>query len=251
MMRAVIIDDEFNSLRSLELLITQFVPDLKVVATSSDPGKGIDLVHNYRPDIVFLDIHMPSMNGFELLEHLDFRDFHLIFTTAHSEYGLKAIKQSAVDYLLKPVDLEELEKAVERIKVSMQKKSDLPEIIRFLKQLHDLQDTKITIPVKNGFEHLVPNDIVYIEANSNNSLVTCLNGETMTSYKILKDYELMLCKENRPFIRINNSYIININHVTSYLREDGGYAVMQRKKTIPISKLKKDQFFKAVNFFSQ
>lgn len=251
MMRAVIIDDEHNSLRSLELLILQFVPELKVVATASDPLIGISLINDYRPDVVFLDINMPNINGFELLEKLDYRSFHLVFTTAHSEYGIRAIKQGATDYLLKPVDLEELEIVVGKIKQSIQKSQALPDMLSALNQIREPQEAKVVIPVKNGFEYMSPKEIVYIEASSSRSLVHCANGNRMMAYKALKDYELLLCRGNASFIRINNSFIVNLNYVTRYMKEDGGYVVLQDKKTIPVSKFKKDQFLRLINFFPQ
>src|SRR5471030_515650 len=105
MLHAVIIDDEIYGVKSLELLIQKFVEDVKVVATTTNPVEGIDIINNYRPDIVFLDISMPVLDGFQLLENLNYKKFCLVFTTAHREYGLKALRKNAIDYLLKPVDI--------------------------------------------------------------------------------------------------------------------------------------------------
>lgn len=114
MIHAILVDDEPRVLRSLELLIQKFVPEIKVVATTSEPEKAVELIDDYRPDVVFLDISMPGMNGFEMLEKLTFRNFHLVFTTAHEEYAIQAIRQSALDYLLKPVDAGELKKSLRK-----------------------------------------------------------------------------------------------------------------------------------------
>src|SRR5829696_6483708 len=114
MIHAILVDDEIRVLRGLELLIEKFVPEIKVVASVSDPKRAVELINDYRPDMVFLDISMPGMDGFEMLEKLTYRDFHLVFTTAHEEYAIQAIRQSAFDYLLKPIKTAELKKVVER-----------------------------------------------------------------------------------------------------------------------------------------
>ena len=247
MLHAVIIVDELNGMRSLELLITKFINGVNIVAATTDPLQGVELINNYRPDVVFLDIQMPNLSGFELLEKLRFREFYLVFTTAHSEYGLRAIKQSATDYLLKPVGLLELEQAVARINNKIQEKQRVPDAFEGLRQIYESQRIRIAIPVKAGVEYLLPNDIAFMEANSNSTIVHCAEGEKLLAYKTLKEYELQLCKTELSFIRIHNSFIINLNHVTRYLKEDGGYAVLQGKKTIPVSQHKKEQFLKLIN----
>ncbi|MES2680155.1 MAG: LytTR family DNA-binding domain-containing protein [Bacteroidota bacterium] len=248
MIHAVLIDDEYNGLKSLELLIEKFVADVKVVASTIDPLKGVELINNYRPDIVFLDINMPNLNGFELLKKLEFSAFHLIFTTAHREYALKAIKESATDYLLKPIDATDLNLAVEKVKQKISEKQKQPDALDILKHIYEIQDTRVSLPTKTAIEYVSPNDIVYIEAFSNYAVVFLRNGKEFTVYKALKDYEQQLCKNELAFIRIHNSYIINVNYVTRYLKDDGGYAVIQSRKSIPISKNKKEAFLKLINF---
>ena len=249
MLHAIIIDDEPSGLRSLELLLEKFVPGVKLVAQTTSGTEGIKLINNYRPDIVFLDIYMPGLNGFDLLEKLEFRNFHLIFTTAYEEYALKAIKQSATDYLLKPVDPEDLKNAVTKVMQKKKEKENAPDIFKLTKEITELtekQSTKIALPGKNGIQFVAPEDITYIEANSNHSIVTLSNDNTVTVTKALKDYEAQLCTKNSTFIRIHNSFIINFNYVTKYLKEDGGYAVIKNKKNIPLSKNKKEEFLKLI-----
>lgn len=117
-MHAIIVDDEFNGIKVLELLIKKHFPDIKVVATTTDSIDGVVLINNFRPDIVFLDISMPGLSGFDLIEKLEYKNFHLIFTTAHREFAIKAIKKSATDYLLKPVDPDDLIASIERVKAT-------------------------------------------------------------------------------------------------------------------------------------
>jgi two-component system LytT family response regulator len=247
MLHAIIIDDELNGLRSMELLIKKFVPDIKIVALTTDPLEGIQMINNYRPDIVFLDIYMPNLNGFEVLEKLEFRNFHLLFTTAHQEFALKAIKQSATDYLLKPVDPEDLNRAIEKIKLKIRDRLELPDVFNILKELSDIQNLRIPVPTKIGVEYVTPKDILYIEAESNNSVVFLSSGSSINVTWPLKEYEALLCKNGMYFMRIHNSYVVNLNYVTRYLKEEGGSIVMNDKKAIPISKQKKEKFLDFIN----
>lgn len=247
MLHAVIIDDEANGVRSLELLIQKFVPDVKVISSTTNSVEGIDIINNFRPDIVFLDINMPVLNGFQLLDNVEYKNFCLIFTTAHREYGLKALKRSATDYLLKPVDIEELKMAVSRVKKKIATNQPLPDITDLLQELSSLEKIKISLPGKFFIEYVSPASIIYIEAHSNTSRVSLSGEVNFEATKPLKDFESILCKSGSYFMRIHNSFIINLHHVVRYLREDGGYVVMKGKKTIPISKNKKDTFLKAIN----
>jgi two-component system, LytTR family, response regulator len=248
MLRAIIIDDEYNGVRSLELLLQKFISDVKVVASTIQPLRGVELINNYRPDVVFMDINMPNLNGFQVLESLEFRNFYLVFTTAHREYGLQAIKQDAIDYLLKPIGTQDIKETIEKIKKKIGEKQKAPDVFHLLKELAVAQSPKIALPGKDKIEYIAISDIVYIEANSNSTNLL-LDGESelLATSRSLKEYEDILCKEDASFIRIHNSYIINVNFATKYLKEDGGYVVMKEKKTIPISKQKKDEFMKMIN----
>jgi len=246
MLHALIIDDEENGIISLSLLIKRVVPEIKIVATTVYAPRGITLINDFRPDIVFLDINMPDLNGFELLEKIEYKKFHLIFTTAHEEYALKAIKKSAVDYLLKPIGTEDLIKAIEKVKLKIKQNHQLPDTFALLKELGESQKQKVTVPSKSGIDMVAISEIMYIEANSNSTIVTFMDGKQLSSSKSLKEYESHL-SENNDFIRVLNSFIINIHGVAKYVKVDGGYAVMQNKKSISVSKQKKDEFLKRIN----
>lgn len=248
MLHALIIDDEENGVVSLELILKKYAPEIKLAAKTTSALKGIELINTYRPDIVFLDINMPNLNGFELLEKIEYRKFHLIFTTAHEEYALKAIKQNALDYLLKPIDGDDLKKAIEKVKKNLEEDNSVAKALAFLHALRDKDEIKISVPGKDGIEIVQANEVMYIEASSNHSVVVLKNGEKHQVNKSLKEYETQICLEGTKFIRIHNSFIINVNHVTRYLPEDGGYAVVGGEKTVPISKIKKDEFLKMINF---
>jgi two-component system, LytTR family, response regulator len=247
MLHALIIDDEENGLKSLELLIEKFIPEIKVVATTSEALKSVELINNYRPDIVFLDINMPNLNGFEVLDKLSFRNFHLIFTTAHEEYALRAIKQRAIDYLLKPIDAEELRTAVIKVKKVISEKKEFPDALSLLSSLNEQATVRVSVPTKTRIDLVSANEILYIEADSNNASITFTNGNQTKVTRSLKEYEETLCTKDGNFMRIHNSFIINVDYITRYIKEDGGYAVLGNKKSIPISKQKKEEFLKRIN----
>jgi two-component system LytT family response regulator len=247
MLHALIVDDEENGLRSLELLIKKFTPEIKVVAMTTEAIKSVELINNYRPDVVFLDINMPNMNGFEVLDKISFKNFHLIFTTAHEEYALRAIKQRAIDYLLKPIDGDDLRAAVVKVQKAIKQKLAVPDALRLLSELNEPEIIRVSVPTKAGVDLVSASEILYIEADSNNASITFANGNQTKVTRSLKEYEEMLCIKDGGFIRIHNSFIINVNYVTRYLKEDGGYAVLDNKKSIPVSKQKKDEFLKRIN----
>jgi two-component system LytT family response regulator len=250
MLRAIIVDDELNGIKSLELLIKKFVPGLTIVASTTDATEGKDLINTLQPDIVFLDINMPVLNGFELLEALTHRNFYLVFTTAHQEYGLKAIKQSATDYLLKPIGEKDILDTVARVNQKIKAKLDAPDVKKLLGEIINLKNTKVPLPGKKTIEYVTPAEILYLEAESSSTRVVLTSLESVLAHKPMKEYEQILCRDGLHFIRIHNSYIINVNYVSRYLKEDGGYVVMPGRKTIPVSKQKKEEFLAAINFTS-
>ncbi len=246
MIHAIVIDDEYNGIRSLELMLAKYAPDVKVVATATDPYEGIGLINNYRPDVVFLDISMPGISGFELLDALVYKNFFLVFTTAHEEYGLKALKNNALDYLLKPVSAAELEQAIQKIKNRMQSRPDMSSVFGLLREVLSQPRVRIPLPTKMSTEYVEAKEILYIEGRSNSSVVNLVSGNTVKVSVTLKVYEQLLCKPHMQFIRIHNSYIINVDHATRYLKSEGGFVVIQNKKNIPVSKHKKEEFLKMI-----
>lgn len=242
MIHAVIIDDEEHGIKSLELLLEKFCPDVTVVGKSSDPRKGIDLINKHKPEIVFLDIYMPELNGFDVLEQLNFRNFYLIFTTAYREFALKALKSNAFDYLLKPIDWEELQKAVEKVKTKKSHNNKIAELLQLINNAGNANGVKVLLPTKTGVERVMSTEISYIEAQSNYSFVQLVGKTSYTTTKSLKEYEEQLCSDNHKFYRVQHSFIVNINEVVRYTKEDGGYISMRDGKKIPVSKFHKKEF---------
>lgn len=248
MIHAVLIDDEINGLKSLELLLEGLKDRVKVVGTTTDALQGIEMINIYRPDIVFLDISMPNLDGFEVLERLTFKNFDLVFTTAYRKFALRALKLGAMDYLLKPVDRKELYATVNRIADKIVAGQTKPDIYGILKQFNETNKMRILIPSRKTTEYVNPSDIVYIEANSNTSLVSLTNDQIIEVTTNLKGFEQQLCSREIGFMRVHHSYIINIDYVTRYIKDDGGFATLRGKKTIPVSRPKKEEFLKAINF---
>lgn len=238
----VIIDDEVNGVRTLELMLEQFAPEVKVVATSTSAREGVEIINNYRPELVFLDINMPELNGFDLLDLIEHKNFYLIFSTAHQEYALRALKINASDYLLKPIVLEELLSAVDKVKLKIEQNLKIPDIYDVLSGLMEVRNMRIVLPSKSNIEYVSPSDIVYIEADSNSSQVMLRSGNLVKANYSLKEYEEQLCGKPLFFMRVHHSFIVNLHYVTRYVKEDGGYVVIQGKKSIPLSKQKKSEF---------
>ncbi len=248
MIHAIIVDDEINGLRSLQLLLEEFSNEIKIVNLTNNAYEAVDMINNFRPDVVFMDISMPQLNGFEVLERLEFKNFYLVFTTAHKKFALTAIKYGATDYILKPIDKKELEACIKKIQHKIQEQGVRPDVFEMLKFINEKNNFKVHLPTKKGIEYVIPRNIIYIEANSNYSIVSLTNGQNVQVTNALKDFELQLCKKDFNFIRVHHSYIINIDYVTRYIKDDGGLAVLKGIKKIPISRQKKDEFLTLINF---
>jgi len=245
-LKAIIIDDEERSRQSLKQKISLHCTDVEVIAECENGEQGIQMIEEEKPDIVFLDVEMPRMNGFTMLQQLGNRNFELIFTTAYDHYAIRAIKFSALDYLVKPVEIQELQQAIEIIK---QKRKQNTNNERLETLLHNLmqeknQSGRIAIPSIEGLQFVEISDIIYLEADSNYTVVYIKPSQKITVSKTLKDFEELL--PNTVFIRIHHSWIINKNHIQKYLKVEGGQVVMINGKTLNVTRRKKDEFMKDV-----
>ncbi len=244
-MRAILVDDELNSLQNLQQKLEGFCPDVAIVAITQKPEEGILLIRQHQPDVVFLDIEMPRMSGFRMLEQLGDYDFDIIFTTAYNHYSIDAIRISAFDYLVKPIGIEELQHAVERLSKSLHKQTK--EKIDILKKsLNDSrsQEDKIAISTSEGIEFIPIKNIIHIESKSNYSKIFLIDNKSMMVTKILKDFEEMLLPYN--FYRVHNSHLINLTYIQKYVRSEGGHVMLQDGTLIDISRRKKEEFLKMI-----
>ncbi len=248
MLRAVIVDDEHKSRENLKNLLEEFCDGVEVIGLAQNVKEGIEFIDNLHPDLVFLDIQMQGETGFDLLEHYRKFDFGVIFTTAHSEYAIRAIRFSAIDYLLKPIDIEELQLAVKKAGElagqESQFKNKLEVLLQNLKP-DNKTNYKIALPTTNGLVFIKIHDILYCQGESNYTIIHIAGDKKYMVSKTLKDYEEMLSEYN--FFRIHKSYLINLNEIKEYVRGDGGYVVMNNQKMLDVSKRKKESFLAKIN----
>jgi two-component system, LytTR family, response regulator len=243
--KAILIDDELNSLQNLKNKLEGFCPDINVVAISQKPEEGIELIKQKSPDVVFLDIEMPRMSGFRMLEELGDYDFDIIFTTAYNHYSIDAIRISAFDYLIKPIGIEELQQAVARLK-KIHYRHNKERIDVLSKSLSDYksQENKIAINTSEGIEFIPIKDIIHIESKSNYSYIYLTDKRNLLITKTLKEFDDILTPYN--FFRAHNSHLINLHYLHKYVRSDGGYVVLQDGTVIYISRRKKEEFLKLI-----
>lgn len=229
MFRAVIIDDELAGINSLKLMIGKLTNEIKVVATASEPEKGIDLINDYKPEIVFLDISMPGMNGFELLRRVGHKNFKLIFTTAHEEYAVEAIRNKAVDYLLKPLDADELKACIDNL---LSESNEIKETLKF--------PGLIELSVKDGIIFIRPHDIVRLEAAGSYTRFHLVNSVKHLASRTLKEYEQLL--DPNLFYRCHNSHIVNLTKVVKLLSREGLFVQMSDGSLAEVARRNKDAF---------
>ncbi len=241
MLKIVIVDDENDALEALEWKLNRYIDNVEIIKCIS-PLKSIDIINKTEPDIVFLDIQMPEMDGFTLLENLTNRKFNLIFTTAHDEFALKAIKVSAIDYLLKPVDKDELMEAID--KIQQQKKGALLEdkLQMLLGNINETNSDKINISADGKVYLLDRNDVIMLKSDKSYTTLYLTNEQQIVVSKTLKEVEKKF--QFPQFFRVHNSYLINLTHVKEYLKGLGGELIMSNGYTAAISRNKKAELFK-------
>lgn len=235
----IIVEDELHSRESLRNLLRDYCKGTEVVSLCDNIDDGLREIQIKKPDLLFLDIEMPGGTGFDLLEQLRRFDFEVIFTTAFEHYALKAIKFSALDYLLKPIDVDELMEAVEKV---MQKKEQEKENLKLRSLLENFNKSKtdhtITLATAEGLEFICVSDIFYCEASGSYTKFHLTNNNKLLVSKHLKEYELLLT--DYGFYRTHNSFLVNLSHVKRYVKGDGGYLVMKNGDAVSISGRRKE-----------
>lgn len=246
MIKAIVVDDELSAIKSLTWEIENFCKDMEVQSSFSDPYEAISAINNLKPDCVFLDIEMPEMDGFQLLKNLKYRDFDLIITTAYDNYAIKAFKENAIDYLLKPVDTDDLKKSVAKIVNNKEKNTLGVELKKVMESIIPKdENSKVSFPLSGKTIFVKPSDIIYCKADGNYSNIY-LNGDKkeMISKK-LKEIEEMI--GNDRFYRVHNSYLVNLNYIKEYVKSDGHYLVLDDGSSIPVARTKKDSLLELLN----
>jgi two-component system LytT family response regulator len=244
MLKTILVDDDESNLSSLSEKLSRNCPEVSIVAKCSNAEDGIRAIESLRPDLVLLDIEMPVMNGFLLLQQLKFREFALVFVTAYDHYAIKAIRYSALDYLVKPVAIPELIAAVLRSRDEKSRRNAASQIDVLLEHFNKKQIQRISIPTADGLEFINLADIVYLEANDNYTNIYLLSKQKLLVSRTLKNFEDILPPE--IFLRIHHATIINKSFVAKYIRGDGGQVVMKSGTVLDVSKRKKTGFLAAI-----
>ena len=248
MLTSIIIDDETNSRKSLLQKLSACCPEIAVIADCGDVEEALESIEKLKPDIVFLDIEMPRMNGFTVLNQLNDIDFEVIFVTAYDRYAIEAIRYSALDYLLKPVQVDELKNAVVRAvdKRSLLKSNARLELLLDNMTYEKTKFRRIAIPTPSGLQFVQIADIMYVEACQSYARFYLCNEVNLMVCKTLKEYEDIL--PNDLFIRVHHSFLVNKTYIEKYIRGEGGQAVLLNKKMLDISKRKKTDFLRAMGY---
>ncbi|CAG5081701.1 LytR/AlgR family response regulator transcription factor [Parvicella tangerina] len=243
-MKAIIIEDEARA-RSLlrNLLESNCKDDIEHIYEATALKPGVELIKNHRPEIVFLDIEMPNEQGVEILNYFSTEeiDFDIVFTTAYSEFALKAFEMNAIDYILKPLRPSKVIEVVKKVKENRQSNKIQERLAELKKSLSNHSFNKIGLPVSDGILFLPIEEIINIEADGMYTKVFTINDGTLTISKPLKFYEHLLSSEY-PFYRPHRSHLVNLKYLKQYIRKDGNYCLLENGNTIPISKEKKDEF---------
>ena len=241
MIRTLLIDDEQHCNKTLRYELERHCPEVEVVGEAMSGEEGIERINRMKPDLVFLDIEMPGMSGFEMLRRLDPVNFDVVFVTAYDQYAIRAFRFAAVDYLLKPVISDQLREAIGRITA---RKQTTDRALQMNTLIHNLQygikSPRIALPAGRGMDFVNIDDILYCSAESNYSHIVLQDGRKYTLAKTLKDIEGLF--DQLGFFRIHQTYLVNLHKVQRYVRDDGGYVIMPNGEKIPIAKRRKEEF---------
>lgn len=247
MIKTIIVDDEFNAREFLEKLLQRYFPDkFLVLALCESVDDAIHAIEKFNPELVFLDVQMPNKNGFQLFKELNKINFEVIFTTAHSEFAIDAIKCSALDYLLKPINYIDLLETVKKYESKLHKASQQKKLLLLIENLDTGNSAynKIALPTETGFELVKTNAILYCEADSNYCKIVCLDGKKIILSKTLKFIEELL--PTSVFQRIHKSYLVNLNYVTRFNKTNELLVELSNGQTLPVSIRKKEDFINAI-----
>jgi len=245
MLKVLLIDDEQRATDALRLMIMKTIPEISEVIVCNDAREAAEKIHTYQPGLVFLDIQMPHLNGFEVLEKIPNKNFKIIFTTAYNEYAIQAIRYSAFDYLLKPVDMEELQAAVHRFlegQEDYKQQYDLLKNIMHNMNASSTEEFRLALPTKEGVHFLLPADIIRCEALGNYTRFYVTSGKSYLISKTLGEYDTLLTPQN--FIRTHKSHLVNKKFI-SFIDHDG-FAVLKDNSKVEVSRRRKEEVMEAL-----
>ncbi len=253
MIKAIIIDDENSAINVLSLLLRKKCKDdVEVIATTTSPVEGKALIEQHKPDLVFLDIEMPGMTGIDLVRSLHNPNFHVVFVTAYDAYAVEAFELSAIDYLLKPIGADKVERVINKIKENIRKQQlsmneQLQHLERIFKMNTNPNENKIGVGMADKIVFVNIPDILYCEAQGNYTNVILHDGRKIVASKTLGEFESQLLGKN--FFRIHHSYLINMNRVKEFQRHEGGYVMLENNIKLEVSQRKRKDFLDAISNF--
>ncbi len=245
--KAIIVDDEAKARRILEVLINENCPEVDIVDIAEDVPTAVKSINKHKPNLVFLDIEMPNYTGFQLFDFFEKPDFEVIFTTAYSDYAVKAFEVSAIGYLLKPIEIEQLVQVVNKYKNLKNKELSLQKRLEVLKINIGNEDQgvqKIALPVSDGLLFVAVEELLYLKADGSYTEIYMVGANKILVSKNLKEFEGLL--SNSLFFKAHRSYIINLSRVKQWVRGDGGYLIMENGDEVSLSKERREDFIKSI-----
>jgi two-component system, LytTR family, response regulator len=249
--KALIVDDEYQGRTFMQRILEKDHPEIEVAGQASTIEETISSIQHHHPNLIFMDVILGRENAFELFEKLQNIDFEIIFTTAHNEYAVKAFKINALDYLLKPIDLQELSDAIEKVKMRLDHQAtrtsmvQLENLATILKSANKHID-KLAIPSSDGFIMVHLSEIIYCESDGNYTIFNLTNNRKLTSSYTLRQYDDMLSTQG--FFRAHKSFLINLSHINRYLKSEGGLIMMSNGKTVELSRRNKEKLMKLLRW---
>lgn len=232
---AIIIDDELHGRENLKLILENYCPEVEALGTAESVKEAKKLVNSHQPDVVFLDINMPVLDGFDFIAEYDELNFMVVFVSAHEEFGIKAVKSGAVDYLLKPINIKELKQTIKKLSALKNKKISVES---------SAESDKLMLPASNGFEVLLTDKIIRLEAEGCYTKIILTEGKNKIISRTLKEFENTL--SDKTFFRAHKSHIINLKHIKDYSKVSGGYATMIDGSRVEISRRKAREFVQKI-----
>ena len=239
-MRAIIIDDERLARKELKSLLKDY-HEIEIVDECSSPEEALKSIEKHNPDLLFLDIQMPDGNGFDVLKGVKYKEFEIVFITAYQEYAIQAIKFSALAYILKPIDVEELDEAVKKALSTLEKKKNEVQFNALVSNIDRSQKKKLVLKTQESVYVLELKEIIRCEADKNYTSFYLESGKRILVSKTLKEYDLLL--SGHSFFRVQQSHLVNLDHIDRYDKGDGGAVIMKDGSSVPLSPAKKEQFF--------
>lgn len=243
--KAILVDDEPKSRNNLHDLLQEYCQQVEIVGEAASATEALKLIKQQEPELIFLDIEMPGGSGFDLLKSLNDQNFEVIFVTAFDQYGIQAVKFCAIDYILKPIDIFELSKAVEKAQAQILQKKENRRLVELVANIDRPEDEKrIALPLADKIEFIVVNQIVRLEADGNYTRISMDCKKEYLVCKTLKEYQEIL--EHHNFLRTHQSHLINCRKIAAYIKTDGGYIAMTDGSSVPISRQKRDEVLKRI-----